>query len=395
MPERNLHVTGLTILYHHRTRARDGQSVHIDELIDAMRATGNRVVVVGPRRASSMATPIESRLLPRVIYELVEFAYSFVEFGQLAAAAIRYRPDALYERANVLMLSGVWTASLFRLPYLLEVNSPLAEERARYGGLAWPGLAAWTERVCWRTASMVLPVTGALAAYIKRAGVPAQQITITPNGVDTEKFRPRNTSEARARLGLGQSLVLGFIGHIREWHGLDVMIDLLDRPTLAHAHLLIVGDGPARPSLEKRARQHGMSKRVHFTGTMPRESLPELTSCIDIALQPNVTPYASPLKLFEYMAAERAIVAPASPNIREILEDGVDSLLFVPGSAEAMAAAIERLAGDAALREKFGKAAAQKIVGRNLTWLGNAERAVSIVRKLRASAGLATEPAGS
>ena len=348
-------MTGLTILYHHRTRARDGQSVHIDEMIDAMRATGNRVVVVGPRRESPMATPIESRLLPRAVYELVEFAYSFVEFGKLAVAAIRYRPDALYERANVLMLSGVWTASLFRLPYLLEVNSPLAEERARYGGLAWPGLAAWTERVCWRAASMVLPVTGALAAYVKRAGVPAQRITITPNGVDTGKFWPRDTSEARARLGLGQSLVLGFVGHIREWHGLDVMIDLLARPTLAHAHLLIIGDGPARPSLEQRARQHGVSKRVHFTGTMPRESLPELTSCIDIALQPNVTPYASPLKLFEYMAAARAIVAPASPNIREILEDGVDGLLFAPGSAEAIAGAIERLAGDAALRERLGK----------------------------------------
>jgi glycosyltransferase involved in cell wall biosynthesis len=393
--KRNAHVTGLTILYHHRTRARDGQSVHIDEMIDAMRATGNRVVVVGPRRVSPMTTPIESRLLPRAVYELVEFSYSFVEFAKLAAAAIRYRPDALYERANLLMLSGVWAASLFRLPYLLEVNAPLAEERARYGGLAWPGLAALTERACWRAASMVLPVTGVLAAYVKRAGVPAERITITPNGVDTEKFRPRNTSEARARLGLGQSLVLGFVGHIREWHGLDVMIEVLARPALAHAHLLIVGDGPARPALEKRARRLGMPERVHFTGTMPRESLPELTSCIDIALQPNVTPYASPLKLFEYMAAARAIVAPASPNIREILEDDVDGVLFAPGSAEAMAGAIERLVGDAALRERFGKAAARKIAGRNLTWRGNAERAVAIVRKLRAPAGLAAEPAGS
>ena len=90
-------------------------------------------------------------------------------------------------------------------------------------------------------------------------------------------------------------------------------------------------------------------------------------SCIDIASQPRVTAYASPLKLFEYMATGRAIVAPASPNIREILEDGVDGLLFAPGSAEAMAAAIERLARDATLREKLGQAAAQKIAARDLT----------------------------
>jgi glycosyltransferase involved in cell wall biosynthesis len=384
----------LTILYHHRTRARDGQSVHIDELINALRATGHRVVVVGPRSINPTATPIESRFLPRAVYELVEFAYSFIEFAKLATAAIRYRLQALYERANLLMLSGVWTATVFRLPYVLEVNAPLAEERTRYGGLAWPRLAAWTERACWRTASMVLPVTDALAADVRRAGVPATRITITPNGVDMEKFRPHNTSEARTRLGLGQSLDLGFVGHIREWHGLDGVIDVLPRPALAHAHLLIVGDGPTRPLLENRARRLGVLERVHFTGTMARELLPELTSCIDIALQPNVTVYASPLKLFEYMAAARAIVAPASPNIREILEDGVDGVLFTPGSTEAMAQAIERLAGDAALREKLGQAAARKIAARNLTWRGNAERVISVIRKLRAHAGLTAQPAG-
>lgn len=388
-------MTGLTILYHHRTRARDGQSVHIDELIDAFRAAGNRVIVVGPHRTSAMATPMEKRLLPRAAYELVEFGYSLFEFAKLAVAVISYRPDALYERANLLMLSGVWTAALFRLPYLLEVNSPLAEERAQYGGLAWPRLAAWTEGVCWQAASMVLPVTSVLASYIKRVNVAAERITVMPNGVDRERFRPRDASTARMRLGLGQSLVLGFIGHIREWHGLDLVIDVLTRPALAEAHLLVVGDGPARPLLEERARQLELTARVHFTGTMPRELLPEVVSCIDIALQPKVTPYASPLKLLEYMAAARAIVAPASPNIREILDDGVDGLLFAPGSAEAMACAIERLARDAPLREKLGQAAAQKLAARDLTWAGNAERVLSIVRKLRDPAGLATEPAGS
>jgi len=363
-------------------------------MINAMRAAGSRVVVVGPRRVTAMTTPIESRVLPKAVYELLEFAYSFVEFAKLAAAAIRYKPDALYERANLFMLSGVWTARLFRLPYLLEVNAPLTEERRRYGGLAWPGIAAWTERACWRAASMVLPVTGALAEYVRRVGVPAERIAITPNGVDAERFRPRNASTARERLNFGQSLVLGFIGHVREWHGLDLVVDMLTRPLLADAHLLIVGDGPARPLLEERVRQLHLVQRVHFTGTMPRDSLPELTSCIDIALQPKVTLYASPLKLFEYMAAARAIVAPATFNICEILEDGADGLLFEPDSTESMAIAIEKLAGDAALRDKLGRAAARKIASQNLTWRGNAERAVSLMRKLKVPVDLAAESAG-
>ena len=394
-PAKNMRTCpGLTILYHHRTRARDGQSVHIDELIEALRAAGNRVVIVGPRRVSAMTTPLETRILPRAVYELLELAYSFVEFVKLSAAVIRLRPDALYERANLLMLSGAWTAWCFRLPYLLEVNAPLAEERARYGGLTWPRLAAWSEHACWRRASTVLPVTAALAAYVSRAGVPPGRIAITPNGVDIQRFTLREGSSTRSSLGLEHSLVLGFIGHVREWHGLDAVIDLLVRPALANACLLIVGDGPARPSLEQRARELGVKDRVRFTGTMPRESIPELTSCIDIALQPKVTAYASPLKLFEYMAAGRAIVAPATPNILEILQHDVDALLFAPGSTQAMAEAIEKLVADPALREGLGKAACEKIRARRLTWAGNAERVVSIARKLRGPAELAAEPAG-
>ena len=383
-------MTRLTILYHHRTRASDGQAVHIDELISAIRAAGHRVVVVEPRRVNAMATPIENRLLPKVAYELAEFAYSFVEFAKLAIAAIRYRPDALYERANLFMLSGLWISAVFRFPYLLEVNAPLAEERSRYGGLAWPKFAAWSERACWRAASVVLPVTAALTTYLLQAGVPAERIAVIPNGVDPQKFRACDANRIRERWGLGQSLVLGFAGYVRVWHGLDSLIAFLAaRSELQYAHLLVIGDGPARTALEAQAKRLGVADRVHFTGTMPREALPELVASIDIALQPSVTPYASPLKLFEYMASARAIVAPATANIREIIEDGVDGILFTPDSGESMAEAVGRLAADPDLRARLGNAAAQKIRSCNLTWHGNAERVVLMVEKLRRPSRLA------
>ncbi|MDE2181824.1 MAG: glycosyltransferase family 4 protein [Alphaproteobacteria bacterium] len=380
----------MTILYHHRTRARDGQSVHIDELIRALQAEGHRVVVVEPRRVEATAQTIERQLLPRFVYELAEFAYSFLEFAKLAAAALRHRPDVLYERANLYMLSGLWTAKLFRLPYLLEVNAPLAQERGKFGGLSWPQFAAWTERSCWRGASVALPVTAALAEFLRSAGVAPERIAVTPNGVDLSEFRPHDMAEAKARLGLQGALVLGFVGYVREWHGLDRIVELLARrPPLADARLLVVGDGPARPALEQQAASLGISDRIRFTGTAPRTALPELISAMDIALQPEVTAYASPLKLFEYMALGRTIVAPATPNILEVLEDGSDALLFPQGDSAALAAAIERLAADQALRERLGAAAAAKIVARDMTWRGNARR-VAAAGKPR---GVAVAPA--
>ncbi len=371
----------LTILYHHRTRARDGQSVHIDELIHALRSQGHRVVVVEPQRVDATAQTLERKLLPRFIYELAEFAYSFHEFAKLAIAAFRHRPDALYERANLYTLSGLWAAKLFRLPYLLEVNAPLAEERNKFGGLSWPIAAAFTEQACWRGASVVLPVTGVLADYVARAGVPMTRIVVTPNGVDLNAFRADDLTRAKAKLGLEGALVLGFVGYVREWHGLDRIVDLLaKRPILANAKLLVVGDGPARQSLEQQAEALGITDRVHFTGTMPRSALPSLISAMDIALQPEVTSYASPLKLFEYMALGRTIVAPATPNIMEVLENGKDALLVPSNNSGAMAAALERLANDAALRARLGQAAADKIVARNMTWNGNAARVSDLIR---------------
>ena len=387
-------MTALTILYHHRTRARDGQSVHIDELIHALRAQGHQVVVVEPKRVEATAQTLERALLPRFLYELAEFGYSLLEFAKLAQAAIKHRPDALYERANLYMLSGLWTAKLFRLPYLLEVNAPLAEERGKFGGLSWPAVAAWTESACWRGASVVLPVTRALSAYVARAGVPMKRIVVTPNGVDLKAFRVEERDAAKARLGMDGALVLGFVGYVREWHGLDRIVDLMaQRQALGNAKLLVVGDGPAREPLERQARDRGIADRVHFTGTMPRAALPGLISAMDIALQPEVTPYASPLKLFEYMALGRTIVAPAMANIMEVLEDGKDALLVPSGDNAAMAAALERLASDAALRARLGEAAAAKITNRNLTWDGNAARVAALIRSLRGGAVLTEAPA--
>ena len=86
------------------------------------------------------------------------------------------------------MLSGVWAARLFSLPLLLEVNAPLAEERGKFGGLAMPAFARWTEEVAWRNATYVLPVTAVLGGTIQKAGVAASRILVTSNGVDTDAF---------------------------------------------------------------------------------------------------------------------------------------------------------------------------------------------------------------
>lgn len=385
----------MKILYHHRTRSKDGQNVHIEELTAALRRMGHEVIMVGPPSADSDGefstggsglADFAKRQLPKFAYELLEFGYALKAYRRLAAAYRTHRPDVLYERHNLFLPSGVWLKRKTGLPMLLEVNSPLTVERGKFGGLALTGLARWSEHFVWREADHVLPVTRVLAGHIRAAGVPDSRISVIPNGINRSYFEDTpHTAEAKRRLGLDGRLVLGFTGFVRDWHRLDAVVDMLaEAPSEANLHLLLVGDGPARPDLEARARQAGVADRLSVTGVVGRHEIPAHVAAFDIALQPAVTPYASPLKLFEYLYLGCAVVAPAMDNITEILEDGVNAALFDPDDPGGLCRAIQALIDDPARRRSLGEQARATIEHRDLTWDGNARRVTDLFERLLA-----------
>ena len=379
----------MRILYSHRIQSRDGQGVHLDSLVAALRAAGHEVRVVGPAAydqaelgGESRLVVLVRRLLPRFAVELLELAYSLPAFLKLDRAAREFVPDALYERYNLFHLAGAMVARRRKLPFLVEVNAPLAEERARFGGLALERLARWSERFVWRRADRVLPVTAVLGGHVAAAGVPAERIVVVPNGIDLADF-PETLAARQSGAEAGE-LVLGFVGFVRDWHGLDAVVRGIaawDGPV--RLRLRVVGEGPARPGLERLAAELGIAERVEFTGLAKREAIPGLVAGFDVALQPAAVPYASPLKVFEYMAAGRAIVAPDQPNIREVLEDGRTAILFDVKQPDGLWQAIRRLAADPDLRARLGRAARAEVIGRERTWAGNAQRVAELARSLQ------------
>jgi len=121
----------------------------------------------------------------------------------------------------------------------------------------------------------------------------------------------------------------------------------------------------------------GVTDRVTFSGLVPHAQVPAAVAGFDIALQPRVVDYASPLKIFDYMAAGRAIVAPDQPNIREVLTHERTALLFDPDRPGALWAAIARLLAAPDLRQRLGAAARAELEARDYTWRGNATRIVA------------------
>jgi len=152
----------------------------------------------------------------------------------------------------------------------------------------------------------------------------------------------------------------------------------------ANTRLLVVGDGPVRADLEKLARELKIEPRVRFTGVVPRSEVPAQVAAFDVALQPAVTPYASPLKLFEYLALGKAIIAPRRPNITEILDDGRNAVLFDEGRPGDFEAVLTRLCSDADLRRALSAGAAATIGRMGLTWRANAQRVSALASGLRA-----------
>lgn len=381
----------MKILYHHRTRSKDGQYVHIEEMVGALRSLGHEVCIVAPAGAEDEAFGADAgmvawlkRHMPKFAYEIAELAYSLVAYRQLAVAVRHFQPDCLYERYNLFLPAGVWISRRFKLPMLLEVNAPLLDERSRYDGLALTRLARWSEGYAWRNADRVLPVTQVMADIVATYGVAPERMQVIPNGINSERFKPSSIAAAKTALGLESSLVLGFTGFVRDWHGLDKVIDMIagDAPDAGRT-LLIVGDGPARAGLEQQASRLRISHRVRFTGLVERDDVARHVAAFDIALQPAVVSYASPLKLFEYLALGKAIIGPAQPNIEEILRDGYNAVLFDPADPHAMPQAISRLCEDKALRVHVAENARRTIDEQQLTWVGNARKVVALFQTLQ------------
>lgn len=395
----------MRILYHHRTQAEDGQAVHIRSLQRAFEQLGHQVFEVSlvqratsaPQASAPQRAPAWRALtrLPRFARELAEYAYTSVGRPKIVAAAREHRVDFIYERYAFGNAAGVLAARRLGLPLILEVNSPMVLELSKTRGLSFPRTAARLENWIFASADRVCVVTEALGEILVGLGVAPERLIVTQNGVDPERYEYPDRASVRAAarddLGLGperdDEVVLGFVGYYRDWHRLDLVLDALATPELSRARLVIVGEGPAHESLVSQRERLGLSGRVLFCGPRPHARIPQLLPAFDVALVPAINPYASPLKLFEYMAAALPAVAPDQPNLREVLRDDVEALLVQAGDGASLQRALARLVGDVRLRERLGARARATLLERDFTWIGNARRVVEAARDLGAGLG--------
>jgi glycosyltransferase involved in cell wall biosynthesis len=397
---------------------RKGASVHVRAMVNAFGETGHSVILASSLLNKSPweePSAIDARLLHLPpAHEVVEASLTVKAFNetlgiedslpgelrrilhnQSLITQLKRRfesdpPDFIYERASLYATAGISLGRELNIPVLVELNAPLAVEQSVYRATGLGKLAAHAERWMLSRADGVFAVSGPLRDYVVSLGVDPQRIHILPNGVDHTMFKPGPADpKIKARWGLTDGPVLGFVGGLRPWHGVEVLAPLLERMCERHreAQMVIVGDGPLRGALEQNLREHNLTRRVLFTGALPHEEIAGMIRQFDVALAPYSKPehvfYFSPLKIFEYMACGVPVVAAGLGQNTELVRNCETGLLYPPGDIDALTAACERLLADVDLSRQLGRAASREIHAR-YTWRHNAASVVDLARTLLA-----------
>ena len=315
------------------------------------------------------------------------------------AAVIRRRGADLIHAASgfrgyELALKGIALARHFDLPLVYEVRSlhehlwgsPRLHDKLTR---EWTRLRIAQENRCMAEADAVVTISNAMAAVLVERGVPEWKITVVPNAVDIGVFEVAGPDvDLKQRLGIAvDAPIVGYISNISHREGHDVLLRGFAEVARARPDVrcLLVGEGPDRPSMERLTRSLGIRDRVVFTGEVDHRDIHRYYSLIDLFVVPRRPDYAAdhvtPLKPYEALALERAMIVADLPSLREIVGAEERGLLFRPGDERDLARRIDELLASPARRRRLGTAG-RTWIQQERTWDRNAERYLDLYRSL-------------
>jgi glycosyltransferase involved in cell wall biosynthesis len=293
------------------------------------------------------------------------------------------RPDIVYERLTTFAAGGALTCRRLGVPHILEVNAQATAQGKRYNGLALSEASELLEHAAYSATDHIRCISEELKGDLAAAGVPEGKMTVIACGVDVDVFTPHGPSFRERVAG---EIVLGFVSSLKPWHGIDILARCFRTlATDARYHLLIVGDGPERGEIDALSRE--LPGRVTHVGAIEQCDVAAHIRGMDIALAPypDLKPFPfSPLKILEYMAIGRPVIASRIGQNVDLLGNGRFGELVPPGDVEALAGAIQALAGDAARRTRLGTAAAREAREAH-TWTSRAADVATLAAMLVAA----------
>jgi glycosyltransferase involved in cell wall biosynthesis len=409
----------MNILFHHRTRGKGAEGVHIRGVVKGLTELGHAVDILSlpgsepekeealtnvpdaassnpaspgtsstipsqePKKKSLLSSVTElTRYVPEFAFELLEILFNLVSYWRIRRSVKHYNTHLIYERYSLFLFSTVWWAKRKGIPIVLEINDSCLVHRVR--PLFFKQWARMFEKWIFQNADGLVFISSKFKQVSEAAYGEIAPSVVSPNAADIERFSPDSNVRdiMRAKLGLGDSTVVGYVGAFVHWHGIDWFVEeivnkLKDHPDLV---LLLVGDGVCFAQISELVEQAGMQQQIILPGRVPHEQIPCYIEAMDYGILPDSNDYGSPMKLFEFMAMCKGMVAPDFSPISEVVKDGETSWLFPANDRQACVQKTLDLAKNQQELLRVGQQA-RSYIERERQWKHNAEALLTLIDK--------------
>jgi len=365
---------------------------HFIEVAQNLAKLGNELLILLPgyRPRDKKNYGLNVRYVPTFKKNVLSYLlYESVSLLCLAYHILKWKPHAIYLRQGLFEIFPPILARLFRVPYVIEKNGIMEEEfRSRGFSQVVIKMLRLAEEINFHLSDKIICVTEGIKREIaRRYRVKKHKMVVIPNGANTELFRPLDKKDCRRKLGLEEdAFYVGFVGSFAPWQGLEVLIEAARQVKgrgYSEIKYLLVGDGERKPILERKVREYKLEQETQFTGRVAYGRVVNYINAFDVCYlcKEGLAFGFSPLKLYEYLACGRPVIAGQIDGVREVIEEGQCGYLFEVGDAEELA---KRIIQSYQEREKLREMGlrGRKLVESKYTWKATAERIAEVLNEV-------------
>ena len=367
-----------------------GDSTHFLEVAGNLQDFGNKVLVIC-QGGKGKLRDLNFKYIPNI--EIKYLTTLFVDLFSslyLIFYLLVLKPDIVYYRG--VTLGGI-ISRIFSVASVAEANGIYPDEIKIGQPYFFKFVGCFLklrERMNYFLANRIICVTeGIKRELVKSYGVKNAICRVIPNGANTNLFTPMDKLACRRKLSLKEGhFYLGFVGSFRPWVGLDTLIEALSmikRKGYDKIRCILVGDGGLMGNLKEIVKQHNLQEEVIFTGGIRYEEVALFINSFDVCLAPfkrkrNLRIGLSPLKLYEYLACARAVIASRLEGISEVIDDGKCGYLFEPDVVEDLAARIIESYRERDKLIELGNNG-RTLIEKMFSWEGTTRRVESVLRE--------------
>ena len=411
IPGRVLHLVGKSLPH-----SLSGYTIRTQSIVESQRAAG-----LDPRVVTPLEYLSDGEQTDQGEYESVEEIPHFrlrstdqlpqaldqrltANVKALTELVRREQPAILHAHSDFLNgLVANHVGRLMNLPVIYEARgfweetwlSKMAHPRSAIQADAYQMRRA-RETQCMREATHVVTLAEVMKQDLIERGIPEEQISLVRNAVDVERFQPA-PADSRLKKSLGlrdDDVVIGYISSFVGYEGIRFLIDAIAQLRQKNARVrgLLVGDGESEV-LKKQVRDLGLQEQILFTGQVPHDEIPLYYNLIDIFVVPRtadrVCHLVTPLKPYEAMAMQKAVVVSRLPALSEMVEEEVSGLTFEPENTDDLVRVLEPLIRDPERRHHLGRTA-REWVARERNWTRNGKIYLDLYQQVTEAAAVRT-----